>query len=91
MGRLSNDDGHGNENDKEATSLDEQNNNFIRASRFLYILGRRCTTATGNFLILRARFMELVNTAQNFLFSFSTRYGPFGFNPRPEYRKHLTN
>ena len=34
MGRLSNDDGHGNENDKEATGLDEQNNNFIRAPRF---------------------------------------------------------
>ena len=91
MASLSNDDGDGNENDKEATGLDEQNNNVIRPSRFLYILGRRCTTAAGNFLFSRARFMELVNTAQNFLFSFSTRYSPFGLNPRPEYRKHLTN
>ena len=31
----------------------------------------------------RARFMELVNTAQEFFFSFSKlRYGPFGFSPR---------
>ena len=45
---------------------------------------RRCTTATAtwNFLISRARFMEQVNTAQEFSFSFSKlRYGPFGFNP----------
>ena len=34
MGSLSNDDGDGNENNKEATNLDQQNNNFIRTSRF---------------------------------------------------------
>ena len=31
---LSNDDGDGNENGKEAKGLDKQNNNFARASRF---------------------------------------------------------
>ena len=31
---LSNDDGDGNENGKKATSLNWQNNNFARASRF---------------------------------------------------------
>ena len=32
---LSNDDGDGNENGKKATGLDWQNNNIVRASRFL--------------------------------------------------------
>ena len=58
---------------------------------FCTILSGRCTIATWNFLISRTRSMELVNTAQNFSFSFSKlRYGPFGFNPR-ESRQHLTN
>ena len=34
-GSLSNDDGDGNENDKKAIGLDWQNNNIVRASRFL--------------------------------------------------------
>ena len=34
---LSNDDGDGNENGKKAIGLDWQNNNFVRASLFLYI------------------------------------------------------
>ena len=34
IGSLSNDDSGGNENDKKATGLDIQNNNFARASRF---------------------------------------------------------
>ena len=34
LGRLSNDDGDVNENDKKAIGLDWQNNNFARASRF---------------------------------------------------------
>ena len=33
-GRLSNDDGGGEEKDKKATALDWQNKNFSRASRF---------------------------------------------------------
>jgi len=36
-GSLSNDDGDGNEDGKKAIGLDWQNNNFERASRFLYI------------------------------------------------------
>ena len=36
-GSLSNDDGDGNENGKKAIGLDWENNNFARASRFLYI------------------------------------------------------
>ena len=50
---------------------------------FLYILSHRCKSATWNFLISRARFMKLVNTAQEF-------YGPFGFNPR-QFRLDFTN
>ena len=34
IGSLSNDDDDGNENGKKAISLDKQNNNFARASRF---------------------------------------------------------
>ena len=34
LGRLSNDDGDVNENGKKAIGLDQQNNNFARASRF---------------------------------------------------------
>ena len=37
LGSLSNDNGDGNENDKKGIGLDWQNNNFARASRFLYI------------------------------------------------------
>ena len=37
LGSLSNDDGDGNEDGRKATGLDWQNNNFARASRFLYI------------------------------------------------------
>ena len=36
LGELSNDDGDGNENGKKPVGLDWQNNNFARASRFLY-------------------------------------------------------
>ena len=43
----------------------------------------RCTTAMGNFPILRTCVMEYVNMTQKFPFSFSKlRYGPFDFNPR---------
>ena len=47
-----------------------QNKNF--ASRFFLatFLSRRYTTATWNFLISRARSMELVNTVQKFSFFF---------------------
>ena len=37
LGELSNDDGDGNKNGKKSVGLDWQNNNFARASRFLYI------------------------------------------------------
>ena len=37
LGSLSNDDGDGNDNGKKAIGLDKQNNNFARASRFLYV------------------------------------------------------
>ena len=37
LGNFSNDDGDGNEDVKKGLGLDWQNNNFARASRFLYI------------------------------------------------------
>ena len=37
IGSLSNYEGDGNEDGKKAIGLDKQNNNFARASRFLYI------------------------------------------------------
>ena len=55
---------------------------------FCTFLSRRCKNATWNFLISRARSMELMNTAQKFSFSELT-YGGFGFNPR-EFRRHLS-
>ena len=84
---------------KAATARAAITNRFILAKQqlctcitlFCTFLSGRCTNATWNFLISRTRSMELVNTAQNFSFSFSKlRYGPFGFNPR-ESRQHLTN
>ena len=49
---------------------------------FCTFLDRCSTTATWNFLILLAYFMEWVSTTQ-FFFPFSKlRYGPFGFNPQ---------
>ena len=35
LGGLGNDDGDGNEKDRKPIGLDQQNNNFARASRFL--------------------------------------------------------
>ena len=37
IGSLNNDKGDGNDDGKKAKGLDKQNNNFARASRFLYI------------------------------------------------------
>ena len=37
VGSLNNYEGEGNEDGKKAIGLDKQNNNFARASRFLYI------------------------------------------------------
>ena len=37
LGSLSNGDGDGNDNGKKVIGLDWQNNNFVHASRFLYI------------------------------------------------------
>ena len=46
-GRLSNDDGGGEEKDKKAIALDWQNENFARASRFFCtFLCCRCMTTT---------------------------------------------
>ena len=54
---LINDDSEGNENGKNAISLDWQNNNFARASRFFCtLLNRLCTTTTWKCLI--SRFLE---------------------------------
>ena len=47
LGSLSKDDGDVNENDKKAIGLDEQNNNFARATRFTFLCGH-CTTTTWN-------------------------------------------
>ena len=47
LGSLSNDDGDVNENGKKAIGLDEQNNNFARATRFTFLC-RHCTTTTWN-------------------------------------------
>ena len=83
MGNFSNNDSDGNENGKK-------NNRFILAKQrlctcitlFCTFLSRRRKSATLNFLISRARFMELVNTAQEFSFSFfKLRYSPFGLIP----------
>ena len=58
---------------------------------FCTFLSRRCTTATWNFQISRACFMEQVAPHKKFSFSFSKiKYGPFGFNPW-KFRQHLTN
>ena len=88
-----NDDCHGNENDRKR---------FIKGIHCILAKEQlctcitlfcscRCTTETWNFLILRAHFMELVSTTQQFSFSFSKhRYGPFGFNPR-KFHQHLSN
>ena len=45
LGSLSNDDGDVNENGKKAIGLDEQNNNFARATRFTFLC-RHCRTTT---------------------------------------------
>ena len=55
---------------------------------FFAVLG---TTATWNFLISPARFMEYVNKTQKLSFSFSKlRYGPFEFSPR-KFHQYLTH
>ena len=50
----------------------QKSNRFILAKQTLYwtFLSRRCKSVTWNFLISRARFMELLNTAQEFSFFF---------------------
>ena len=73
LGSLSNDDGDGNENGKKALGLD--------GSRFLCTFRYRCcTTTTWNRLV--SRFIEDVNTRQQFSFSFSDlRYSPLELTP----------
>ena len=60
MGSFSNNDGDGNENGKKTIGLYEQNNNFARASRFFV----HFLAVVASLRLSRARFMELVNTAQ---------------------------
>ena len=53
-GRLSNDDGGGEEKDKKAIALDWQNNNFARASRFFvhfFAVVARLRRETSQFLV----------------------------------------
>ena len=69
----------------------QKSNSFILLKQQLFmcitlsytLLSRRRTTAAWNFPILRALFMEYVNTTQKFSLPFSKlRNGSFGFNPR---------
>ena len=66
-----------------------KSNQFILAKLFCTFLSRLCKSATWNFLISCARFIELMNTAQEFSFSLSI-FSPFVFNPR-QFRQDLTN
>ena len=76
-------------NGKKATALDWQNNNFAVAA-FCTFLGRRCTTATWNFLIAHAHFIEYVNETLTFSSFSKLKYSPFGVIPR-KFCPHLTN
>ena len=61
--------------------------------QYLHKVSFENTTATGNFLISRARFMEYVSASKKWSFSFSfskLRYGAFGFNPK-KFRQHMAN
>ena len=65
---------------QKGNRLDEQNNNFARASRlFCTFLSRRCAAATWTCLI--SRFVEDGNTRQQLSFSFPELwYSPSEFN-----------
>ena len=91
MGSLSNDDGDGNENGKKVNGLYKQNNNFARASRsFVHFLAVVASLRLEtDFLISRARFMELVSTAQEFSFSFSNSYNALSDSPPDNFVKIL--
>ena len=65
---LSDNDGSGDEDGKKAIILDWQNDNFARASRFLYFLCGRSMTTTWKCLI--SRFVKDVNSRQQLYFSF---------------------
>ena len=75
---------------KKTLGLDWQSNNFTDASwLFCTFLCRCCTTTTWNRLV--SRFIEDVNTRQQFSFSFSDlRYSPFRINFW-KIPQHLTN
>ena len=65
----------------ELLAINLQNDNFERASRFLYISCRFCTTTTWKCLI--SRFMENVNKQRrNFISLSELVYGPLKFNFR---------
>ena len=65
----------------ELLAFNLQNDNFERASRFLYISCRFCTTTTWKCLI--SRFMENVNKQRrNFISLSELVYGPLKFNFR---------
>ena len=81
IGRLSNDDGDGKENGKKTKGLDWQNNNFARASRFLYISLPSLhdyNVKVPNFTFCRGR----EQTATTFFFFSELRYTLLEFNSR---------
>ena len=91
MESLSNDDGDGNENGKKVNGLYKQNNNFARASRsFVHFLAVVASLRLEtDFLISRARFMELVSKAQEFSFSFSNSHNALSDSPPDNFVKIL--
>ena len=79
LGSLNNYDGDGNKNGKNAIGLDQQNNNFARAScLFVHFFA---VTAPTTLNVLISRFVEDGSTWQRFSFSFcELRFSPLEFN-----------
>ena len=71
LGSLSNDHGDGNQNGKNSIGLQQQNNNFARASRFLYISLPRQHDYNVKLKCLISRFVKDGNTRQRLSFSIS--------------------
>ena len=87
----SNDDGDFNENSKKAIGLDEQNNNFARASRFQVHFFALCHCTTTTWKCLISRFVKDLNTRQRLSFSLPELwYSLLEFNSSKSC-KHLTN
>ena len=81
LGSLTNDDGDGNANDKKALGFRLAKQQLCTCiTLFCTFLCRCCTTTTWNRLV--SRFMEDVNTRQQFPFSFcDLRYSPLELTP----------